>query len=176
MAGRYPRPVFLDATFLSNYASTDSIGFLVSILESPVVVPAVQDEIERGHRFGHDYLATAVEAFDDGLRIGDVPPETAAAQLRDRLDPGEADALHGAIECDGTLATDDLAARRLADELGISVTGSIGLLVVGIEHGRIDRETADEWLKTWRDERGYYAPVESVDELLDGEERAENDE
>ncbi|WP_338740351.1 hypothetical protein [Haloplanus salilacus] len=175
MAGRYPQPIFIDATVLSNYASTDSIGFLVSILESPVVVPAVRNEIERGHRFGHDYLATAVEAFDDGLQIGDIPSETAAGQLRDRLDPGEADALRGAVERDGTLATDDLAARRLADELGIPVTGSIGLLVVGIERGRIDRETADEWLETWRNERGYYAPVESVGELLDEEERGEND-
>jgi len=46
------------------------------------------------------------------------------------------------------------------------------LLVVGIEHGRIDSETADEWLETWRDERGYYAPVESVSEpteLIDGD-------
>jgi len=101
MADRYPRPVFLDATVLSNYASTDSIGFLVSILDSPVVVPAVRDEIERGHRFGHDYLATALEAFDDGLRVGDDPAETAAGQLRDRLDPGEADALRGAVEHTG---------------------------------------------------------------------------
>lgn len=74
---------FSTATVFSNYASTDWIGLLVSILESPVVVPAVRDEIEREHRFGHGYLATAVEAFDDGLRISDVPTETVAVQLRD---------------------------------------------------------------------------------------------
>ena len=48
--------------------------------------------------------------------------------------------------------------------------------MVGIEYGHVDRETADEWLRTWRDERGYYAPVESVSELLDEGERGENDE
>jgi predicted nucleic acid-binding protein len=84
--------------------------------------------------------------------------------------------LRGAIERDGTLATDDLAARYLADELGTPVTGSIGLLVVGIEYGHIDRETADEWLEAWRDERGYYAPVERVGELLDEEEHEGNGE
>lgn len=173
MAGNHPHPVSLDATVLSNSASTDSIGFLVSILELPAVVPAVRDEIERGHRFGHDFLATAVEAFDDGLPISDVPSETVTVQLRDRLDPGEADAFRGAVEHDGTVATDDLAARRRADELNIPVTGSIGLLVVGIEHGRVDRETADEWLETWRDGRGYYSPVESVGERSDEEERRE---
>lgn len=47
------------------------------------------------------------------------------------------------------------------------VTGSIGLLVLGIERGRIDKETADEWLDMWRDTRGYYAPVESVEDVID---------
>jgi predicted nucleic acid-binding protein len=75
--------------------------------------------------------------------------------------------LRGAVEHDGTVATDDLAARRLATELDMPVTGSIGLLVLGIKREHIDSETADEWLEVWRDERGYYAPVESVTELLD---------
>lgn len=74
----------------------------------------------------------------------------------------------GAYERDGTLATDDLAARRLGDELSVPVTGSVGLLVLGVERGRVDRETADAWFETWRDERGYYAPVDEVGDVLDG--------
>mgnify|MGYP000094323387 CR=1 FL=1 len=42
MADGYPQPVFLDATIVSNYASTDSIDFLVQLLESPVVVQSVK--------------------------------------------------------------------------------------------------------------------------------------
>lgn len=167
MPGEYPDPVFLDATVISNFASTDSIEFLVSVLESPIVVPAVRDEIEQGRQFGHEYLDSAVEAFGNGLRVSDVSPETEDEQFRERLDAGEADALRGAVERDGTLATDDLAARRLADERDVPVTGSIGILVLGIERGDIDSETADEWLDTWRETRGYYAPVESVAEVLD---------
>lgn len=83
MAGGYPEPIFLDATVLSNFASTDAIEFLVEVLDSPVVVPAVRDEIEQGQRFGHDYLATAVEAFGDGLRASDVSPETGTVQFRE---------------------------------------------------------------------------------------------
>jgi len=167
MADRYPDPIFLDATVLSNFASTDAVEFLAELLDSPVVVPAVRNEIEQGQQFGHDYLATAVEAFGDGLRVSDLPPETETGQFRERLDAGEAEALRGAIEHDGTLATDDLAARRLTDDFDVPVTGSIGLLVLGIERGRVDEETADEWLDTWRDTRGYYAPVESVEEVID---------
>lgn len=80
MADRYPTPVFLDATVLSNFASAGGTSFLTSLLEAAVVVPAVRDEVERG---------------------------------------------------------------------------------------RIDRSTADDWLDTWREQRGYYAPVESVGDLLD---------
>lgn len=167
MPDGYPEPIFLDATVLSNFASTDAIGFLVEVLNSPVVVPTVRDEIEQGQQFGHEYLATAVEAFDDGLRVSDIPPKPGSVRFRERLDAGEAEALRGAIKHDGTIATDDLAARNLADEQDVPVTGSIGLLVLGIERGRIDKETADKWLDTWRDTRGYYAPVGSVEEVVD---------
>lgn len=167
MPDGYPNPIFLDATVISNFASTESIEFLVSVLESPVVVPAVRDEIEQGRQFGHEYLDSAVDAFGDGLRVSDVSPETEDEQSRERLDAGEAEAFRGAVEYDGTLATDDLAARRLADERDVPVTGSIGILVLGIERGHIDSETADKWLDTWRETRGYYAPVESVEEVLD---------
>jgi len=52
---------------------------------------------------------------------------------------------------------------------GVPVTGSVGLLVLGVERGAIASETADDWLDGWREHRGYYAPVESVKELLDDE-------
>ena len=167
MPDGYPQPVFLDATVISNYASTNSIEFLGQILEAPVVVPAVRDEIEQGVDLGHTFLTSAVEAFDRWLEVSDVPPEIGRASLRERLDPGEAEALRGTVERDGTIATDDLAARRLATGLDVPVTGSVGLLVLGIKREHIDSETADKWIETWRDERGYYAPVESVTELLD---------
>ena len=166
MPDRYPQPVFLDATVISNFASTNSIEFLVHVLEAPVVVPAVCDEIEQGVNHGHEYLASAVEAFDESVPVGAVPPKIGGVSLHERLDPGETEALRGAVENGGTLATDDLAARRLAGELNVPVTGSIGLLVLGVKRDQIDTETAGEWIETWRTQRGYYAPVESVAELL----------
>ena len=80
----YLQPVVLDTTVVSNFASTDSLSLLAAVLESPVVVPAVRDELERGLNAGHEYL-----------------------------------------------------------------------------------DIADEWLDTWRERRGYYAPVESVTEILE---------
>ena len=163
----YPQPVYLDSTVISNFASTNSIEFLVHLLEAPAVVPAVREEIERGVDYGHEYLTSAVEAFDEGLPVSQVPPEMGEVHLRERLDPGETAALRGAVENGGTLATDDLAARDIAGELDIPVTGSVGLLVLGIKRNRIDTAIAEEWINTWESERGYYAPVDSVSELLD---------
>jgi predicted nucleic acid-binding protein len=172
MAGRYPSPVFLDATVVSNFASTDGIGFLTTVLESPVVVPAVRKEVERGARAGYEYLGAAVDALGESLFVREVPSDAGGSDVRDRLDAGESESVLGVLAHGGTVATDDLAARRVAKSREIPVTGSIGHLVLGVERGKIDSKTADEWLDGWRDRRGYYAPVESVTELL-GDEREE---
>lgn len=170
MTGQYPQPVVLDTTVLSNFASTDSIPNLTAILESPVVVSAVRDKLERGFESGHDYLDTTLAALDDELAVRSISSDGDYRALRGRLDPGEAASLLGAIEYSGTLATDDLAARGVADQRDVPITGSIGLLVLGVERDHIGRDTADEWLDTWRERRGYYAPVESVTEILETEE------
>lgn len=49
------------------------------------------------------------------------------------------------------------------------MTGTIGLLVLGVERGVLDVPTANARLETWRTERGYYAPVERLEAVLEGE-------
>lgn len=167
MAAQYPKPTVLDATVVSNFASTNSIGYLIEVLDSPVVTPAVRDEITEGYREGYDYLETAVDAFDDELPIIDVDQRAEFSEIRNRLDAGESESLLGALQHNGTLATDDMAARRIADDRNRPIVGSIGLLVLSVERGRLDKETADSWLDAWRNDRGYYAPVESVTDVLE---------
>ena len=166
MADAYPGPLFLDATVVSNFASTDGCELLARTLSSPVVTPAVQDEIERGEAHGHEYLATAVAAIGDTIPVHTVSTPAAEPSSQIELDAGEAESLRGAIATDGTIATDDLAARRAATQQDVPVTGSIGLLVHCISHDVLSPETADNWLTTWRDKRGYYAPVDSISEVL----------
>lgn len=169
MASRYPQPVVLDTTVVSNFASTDSISFLIATLESPMVVPAIRDELQRGLDTGHKYLDSAVDALSDELPVRPLSSDQDFNGIRERLDLGEADSLLAAIKYDGTLATDDLAARTVAEQHDVPVTGSVGLLVLGVEYDYIDQKIADEWLDTWREQRGYYAPIESVTEILDTE-------
>ncbi|AZH24183.1 hypothetical protein [Haloplanus aerogenes] len=137
MAGRYPGPVFLDATVVSNFASTDGIGFLTTVLESSVVVPAVRKEIEGGARSEYEYLGVAVDALSESLPVREVPSEADDSDIRDRLGADEAESIPGVLAHGGTVATDDLAARRVAENREIPVTGSIGLLVLGVECGTV---------------------------------------
>jgi len=172
MADGLAEPVVLDATVLSNFASSAALSWLVELLDRPVAVDAVRDELERGRDLGYGFLVDALDALGTAIPVvpaGDLPNATDAHRIRERLDAGEAASLLVAAERGGCLATDDLAARRVANAHDVPVTGSIGLLVVGVERDTLAASTADEWLTTWRAERGYHAPVDSISDVLEGE-------
>jgi len=161
-------PVFLDATVLSNFASSDTVAQLVMILDRSVAVPAVREELERGHEQSYGFLSDALDHLGADIVLIEIadPEGSTETDIRDRLDEGEAKSLLGAMEHGGTLATDDLAARRIASEYDVPVTGSVGILVLAIRRGAIDTDTANEWLTEWREKRGYYAPVNRIEDVL----------
>ena len=55
-------------------------------------------------------------------------------------------------------------ARSSAKEHDVTVVGSVGVLLVAIDAGKIDEATADEWVSTWIDEIGYYVPYRTISE------------
>jgi predicted nucleic acid-binding protein len=65
---------------------------------------------------------------------------------------------------DGRLLTDDGDARSFAKEQGVTVVGSVGILLAAIAAGKIDESTADRWLSTWVDDIGYYVPYRTISE------------
>lgn len=168
MSQELPQPIVLDSTVLSNFASVDAIDWLIETFERPIVVPAVQDELERGQDHGHLFLAAAIDPLGDELPLVEITEEQPPEQpdYVAPLDPGETESLLAAEEHDGTLASDDHKAREIAESRGIAVTGSVGMLGRGVKLDELDIETADEWLDTWINEFGYRSPVEHVRELL----------
>ena len=58
------RPVVLDATVLSNYASTDAVSWLTTTLDDPQTVPAVRTELEQGRAVGYAYLEPALDVLE----------------------------------------------------------------------------------------------------------------
>ena len=157
-------PSVLDATVLSNFAYITEMGMLRR-LTGICTVPVVRDELRTGVD-DHPYLQSALDALDDGIPVVEVS-ETVAnreAVVSSHLDPGEAQAFALADAHDGRLLTDDGDARSFAKGQGVTVVGSVGVLLAAIDAGRIDEETADEWLSTWIDEIGYYVPYRDIPE------------
>lgn len=159
------RPVVLDTVVLSNFAASDSLDLLDAVLGRPVTVPAVRRELHRGSQEGYQFADRAVAVVGDEIPVVR-PPERLAARFRRDVDSGEAGALAVAIDRNGTVATDDRAARKAGREEGVPVSGSIGILAYAVETGELSAGTADQWIGRWVDVAGYYAPVDSIEELL----------
>jgi len=165
MTPRVPaEPSVLDTTVLSNFASVDAVE-IVAALRGICTVPVVEEELVRGVET-HPYLQSALDTVGDDIPVAPIS-ETVANRddvVRGHLDPGEAQAFALADVHDGRLLTDDGDARTFAKEQGISVVGSVGVLLTAIDAGRITEETADDWLQTWIDEFGYYVPYRNIEQ------------
>lgn len=165
------KPLVLDSTVLSNFSSSASVSWLTAAFSDLETAPSVERELRNGIDEGYSFLRPAVRAIDDEEvpvlgSVGEIATSSETLRVFRRLDRGEAEALVIAEQEGGTLVTDDMAARNLADERGVPTTGSIGLLVSGVHRNLLSEETADEWLDMWREERDYYAPVESISEVV----------
>ncbi len=83
------------------------------------------------------------------------------------LDHGEIHALYVAFQREGTIVTDDGPARDRADDLGVPVTGSIGLLIRLVREEHITVDEADAIHHHWVTEEGFRLPVSSIADALD---------
>lgn len=153
-------PVVLDATVLSNLAFTDDLHLLDQLTARCVTVQAVNEELRAGIS-SYSALERAVNTIE--VTTDHEPSDS----IRTALDRGEAYALQAAIELDGTLATDDLAAREHADDRNVPLTGSVGILVRLVAQDNLTTDEADVILNQWITEYRYRSPVNSVHDVLD---------
>jgi predicted nucleic acid-binding protein len=157
-------PSVLNTTVLSNFAYIDQV-WVVADLFGICTVPVVREELEHGVD-NHPSLQNALDTLDDEIPVATIS-ETVAnreAVVGGHLDPGEAQAFALADAHDGRLLTDDGDARSFAKDQGVTVVGSVGVLLAAIDAGKIDEVTADEWLSTWIDEISYYVPYRTISE------------
>lgn len=152
------QPTVLNTTAPSNFAYIDRLD-LVAGLARVCTVPAVRAELLAGVD-SHPYLQRALDHIGDAIPVVSVsePVATTATEFESRLDSGEAQALAVADLSGGTLVSDDGAARNVARDRGIPVTGSIGILMIAVDGDRISEDDADRWLNRWIDETAFRAP------------------
>jgi len=157
-------PSVLNTTVLSNFAYIDQL-WVVAELAGICAVPVVRQELKHGVE-DHPYLQSALDALGNDIPIATISDTVAyrEAIVSDHLDPGEAQAFALADANDGRLLTDDGDARSFAKDHGVTVVGSVGVLLAAIDAGKIDAATADEWLSTWIDGIGYYVPYQTISE------------
>jgi len=159
-------PSVLNTTVLSNFAYIDQL-WVVAGLSGICAVPVVREELEDGVD-DHPYLQSALDTLDDEIPVVTISDTVAnrEAVVGGHLDPGEVQAFALADAVDGRLLTDDGDTRSFAKDQGVTVVGSVGVLLAAIDAVKVDEATADEWLSTWIDEIGYYVPYRNIAEYL----------
>jgi uncharacterized protein len=116
---------------LISLARISQLEILPALFDEILVPPAVHRETT-----GDESLpgATAL-ARADWLRTAEVSDRAAVERLSSSLHTGEAEVLVLAQELSTTVAIDDRRGRRLAAELGIPLTGTIGILLTAKRRG-----------------------------------------
>jgi predicted nucleic acid-binding protein len=85
--------------------------------------------------------------------------------LRVKLGKGEASCLAIAKNCNMKILTDDSDARKVANILGVPVSGTIGVLVRCVEKNIISKEEGNQILKEMI-VKGFYSPISDLDEIV----------
>jgi predicted nucleic acid-binding protein len=142
--------------------------WVVADLSGICTVPVVREELEYGVD-DHPYFQEALETLDDEIPVAPIPDTVAnrEAVVSDHLDSGEAQAFAFADTHDDRLLTDDGNARSFAKDQGVTVAGSVGVLLAAIDAGKIDEAIADGWLSTWIDEMVTTSRIEQFPSIGD---------
>ena len=168
-----PEYIF-DTTALSNLSAVGRLDLLEKRYRQIALTNVeVSDELRKGLLAGYGYLDSVLRQTEsispDGwLRIA-VPESAAEHQLRGEfdllLDPGEASCLSLAISRGLVFATDDLAARQLAQERDVPLTGTVGILLALVRDGSLSLAQANAILAEMI-ERRYRSPVDRLDAFV----------
>ena len=155
--------VLLDNTVLSNFSTIQRPDLVRAAFVEPVGT-----------------TEQAFQEMQDGIAIGKIPDSdwnwltrveltsTEKAQFEtfyEYLGAGEASCLAAAKGRGCRLATDDKDARRLARQLSISLTGTIGILAILVKQGQITLEEGDRFLQEMI-AAGYRSPLVALKELF----------
>ncbi|MBC8503968.1 MAG: DUF3368 domain-containing protein [Anaerolineales bacterium] len=65
----------------------------------------------------------------------------------------------------GLFASDDLRARSMAQNLGVPVVGSVGILILSVRRNMVDQSSAQELLEQMI-ASGYHSPVDDLNNFI----------
>jgi len=162
--------IILDTCVVSNFALSQSIFILKSCYSRQVYITSfVMAEILKGLLKGYKELSDIKMALSEGWLIEtplkSIKEKNLFETLSTSLGTGESSSIAVAKNRGLTFASDDLVARREALLLNVPLTGTVGILVRAI-NSKVINLRRGETILTQMKERGFYAPVESLSELI----------
>jgi predicted nucleic acid-binding protein len=120
--------VVSDTSAILNLAVVGRVELLLDLFVEIVVPPSVADELARRE----------ISLASGWMRVIAAQDRREVARLRQRLDPGEAEAIIVAVEIKaGLILVDERRGRRLATERGLEVMGLLGVLLEAKRRGLI---------------------------------------
>jgi predicted nucleic acid-binding protein len=159
-----------DCCVISNFALAGALGLIKGLFKGrAVVTDFVAAEILRGIQAGHARLEDILKAERDGwLKRAD--PCTADERrlfgsLSRSLGSGEASCIAVAKSRGFIFASDDRVARAEAAALGVSLTGTLGILTKAAHTGACELRTADDYLGRMV-KAGFFSPVRSLSKII----------
>ncbi|MBF2008132.1 MAG: DUF3368 domain-containing protein [Chlorogloeopsis fritschii C42_A2020_084] len=113
---------------ISNLAKVGQLDLMQQLYRAILIPSAVYEEL-LDERAGETVITTVQSA--DWLEIRPVQNEELVNQLRDRVNVGEAEAIALAVEVEATrLLIDERLGRQAAKDLGLKITGVMGILLL----------------------------------------------
>lgn len=151
--------VVADATVLIYLAKLGRLELLDALFDRVLVPEAVYEEVvTRGREQGYADALTIDDATDAFLRVQSLSDDTTkrAADIEESTDlgHGEVAAIALALMEDARCLTDDHAARRSAESLGVAVGGTIYVLLEALQADRVSHDEYVGLLETL-DESGF---------------------
>jgi uncharacterized protein len=165
--------VISNTTVLSNFATIDSLDRLHELYGDVFLSTEVYQEIQRGLEEGYTFYSGIEEVLhpmkqDGWLRLTSLSSESEVQtffSMPGQLHAGEASCLAIAQERNWLLLTDDKAARRHATDRNVTVSGTLGCLVLGVERSLWTLGEANEWLARIV-ASGFYSPLTDLAALV----------
>ena len=156
------KPILLDNTVLSNFSLVKRTDIVLRLWNNCSTPPDAWREDQSGVAIGH----RPREAWESLALIELTEAEIELTkQLANALGAGERSCIAVAKSRCGLFFTDDRKARQAALEMGVIVSGTLGILVVAVERKIIPIAEANPLLMQMI-QNGYHSPVDNLSSLL----------
>ena len=147
---------------LSNFTSANHSDLVQLALGTAATTDEVWHELQAGITIGR---LPHLDWSWLQLLVLEQNEQALMSTLSQSLGAGEASCLAVAVHRQGRVFTDDRDARKVAAQLQIPVSGTLGILVRLIDREHLSVEEADNILSIMI-EAGYRSPVTSLQQLL----------